>query len=145
MVDVGDVLDGKYRLVRLIGEGGMGVVYEGLHTRIGRRVAVKLLHAHLIASSELATRFLREAQAAATIGSEHIAEVTDFGETGDGAPFLVLEFLEGEDLAEILDREGPMSPERAASLAIQVCRGLAAAHARKIVHRDLKPAKSTST
>lgn len=74
MVDVGDVLDGKYRLVRLIGEGGMGVVYEGLHTRIGRRVAVKLLHPHLIASSELATRFLREAQAAATIDSEHIAE-----------------------------------------------------------------------
>ena len=136
---VGEVVGEKYRLVRLLGEGGMGSVYEARHDVIGRRFAVKFLHAELASHPEILLRFRREAQAAGSLENENIAAVTDFGSSPDGAPYIVMEFLEGEDLAKTLARTGPLPIARAAHILIQVCRGLFAAHGRGIVHRDLKP------
>lgn len=135
---VGEVVGEKYRLVRLLGEGGMGSVYEARHDLIGRRFAVKFLHAELAGHPEILARFRREAQAAGSLENENIAAVTDFG-SHQGAPYIVMEFLEGQDLAKVLAQTGPLSIARASQILIQVCRGLVAAHARGIVHRDLKP------
>ena len=136
---VGKTTGGKYRLVRLLGSGGMGEVYEAQHSAIGRRFAIKFLHPLLAGSSEVVARFQREAQAAGGLENENIAAVVDIGTADDGAPFLVMEYLDGEDLAKLLVRSGPLSVPRAAYIIIQACRGLAAAHSRGIVHRDLKP------
>jgi serine/threonine-protein kinase len=136
---VGRTAGGKYRLVRLLGSGGMGEVYEAQHAAIGRRFAIKFLHPLLTSNSESVARFQREAQAAGGLENENIAAVVDIGTADDGAPFLVMEYLEGEDLAKLLVRSGPLSVPRAAYIIIQACRGLAAAHSRGIVHRDLKP------
>lgn len=136
---VGEVVGEKYRLVRLLGEGGMGTVYEARHDVIGRRFAVKFLHAELAGHPEILARFRREAQAAGSLENENIAAVTDFGTSPDGAPYIVMEFLEGQDLAKVLAQTGPLPIQRAAHILIQVCRGLFAAHGRGIVHRDLKP------
>src|SRR3954451_12430567 len=92
----GEVIEGKYRIVRLLGEGGMGAVYEGENTRIHRRVAIKVLHAGVAAKADAVQRFEREAQAAGRIGSEHIVEVLDLGNLSDGERYMVMEFLEGE-------------------------------------------------
>ena len=136
---MGEVIGEKYRLIRLLGEGGMGTVYEARHDVIGRRFAVKFLHAELAGHPEILARFRREAQAAGSLENENIAAVTDFGTSPDGAPYIVMEFLEGQDLAKVLAQTGPLSIQRAAHIVIQVCRGLFAAHGRGIVHRDLKP------
>jgi serine/threonine-protein kinase len=136
---VGRTAGGKYRLVRLLGSGGMGEVYEAQHSAIGRRFAIKFLHSLLASNGESVARFQREAQAAGGLENENIAAVVDIGTADDGAPFLVMEYLEGEDLAKLLVRGGPLSVPRAAYIIIQACRGLAAAHSRGIVHRDLKP------
>jgi len=136
---VGKTAGGKYRLVRLLGSGGMGEVYEAQHAAIGRRFAIKFLHSLLASNGESVARFQREAQAAGGLENENIAAVVDIGTADDGAPFLVMEYLEGEDLAKLLVRSGPLSVPRAAYIIIQACRGLAAAHSRGIVHRDLKP------
>jgi serine/threonine-protein kinase len=137
---IGEVIADRYELSRLLGSGGMGVVYEARHKLIGRRFALKLLHPQLAQQPSMLTRFQREARAAGALENEHIAAVTDFGFAADGAPYLVMEHLEGEDLAAHLERSGPLPTGRAAALVVQACRGLAAAHARDIVHRDLKPA-----
>ena len=136
---MGEVVGEKYRLVRLLGEGGMGTVYEARHDVIGRRFAVKFLHAELASHPEILARFRREAQAAGSLENENIAAVTDFGTSPDGAPYIVMEFWEGQDLAKVLAQTGPRPVQRAAHILIQVCRGLFAAHGRGIVHRDLKP------
>jgi serine/threonine-protein kinase len=136
---VGKTVAGKYRLVRLVGSGGMGDVYEAQHQGIGRRFAIKFLHQLLAGNSEVVARFQREAQAAGGLENENIAAVVDIGTADDGVPFIVMEYLEGEDLARLLVRSGPLSVPRASFIAIQACRGLAAAHGRGIVHRDLKP------
>jgi len=136
---VGKIVGGKYRLARRLGEGGMGEVYEAQHTVIGRRFAVKFLHAHLAKNAEAMTRFRHEAQAAGGIEHENIGAALDFGEADDGAPYLVMEYLEGQDLAHLLAEEGPLPYTRATYLILQACRGLVAAHGRGIVHRDLKP------
>jgi serine/threonine-protein kinase len=136
----GETVGERYELQRLLGAGGMGAVYEARHKLIGRRCAVKLLHPQYAGQASMLTRFQREARAAASLENEHIAAVTDFGFAGDGVPFLVMERLEGEDLAALLAREGPLPVARAVALVAQACRGLAAAHASDIVHRDLKPA-----
>ena len=138
-LEVGDVVEGKYELVRLIGRGGMGRVFEVRHTLINRRAALKCLHAHLIQDQGIVTRFLHEAQAAAAIGSDYIVDITDAGVTAEGVPYLVMEYLDGEDLSDFIVRQGPLSPERAAHLVLQACRGLIAAHRKGIIHRDLKP------
>jgi serine/threonine-protein kinase len=133
------LVGGKYRVTRLLGKGGMGTVYEARHELIGRRFALKFLHAELAVRADVMARFRREAQAAGALENENIAAVTDFGTAGDGAPYIVMEYLPGEDLARLLARVGQLSAPRAVYAAIQACRGLAAAHASNIVHRDLKP------
>ena len=136
---IGEVFAGKYRIVRLLGEGGMGRVYEAEHTSVGRRFAVKLLRRHLAANEQALARFRREARAAGALENEHIAAVLDFDAAPDGAPFLVMEYLEGRSLGQLLADEGPLPVSRAANALLQVCRGLEAAHAAGILHRDLKP------
>ena len=135
----GKVVGGKYRLSRRLGEGGMGEVYEAQHTVIGRRFAIKFLHAYLAQNPETMTRFRHEAETAGGIEHENIGAALDFGTADDGTPYLVMEYLEGEDLARLLVRNGPLPVARTAYIVIQACRGLTAAHARGIVHRDLKP------
>ncbi|HVV16389.1 MAG TPA: protein kinase [Polyangia bacterium] len=136
----GEILGGKYRLVRVIGEGAMGRVYEAQHAIVGRRFAVKVLQAELAREPALLERFHREARAAGALESENLASIVDFGHTGDGLPYIVMELLVGEDLSKLIEREGPLPVARVVALGVQTCRGLAAAHNAGIVHRDLKPA-----
>jgi len=135
----GVVLQEKYRITRLLGEGGMGAVYEGQHTIIGRKVAVKFLHSELTASEEVVRRFYREAQAAAAIGHSNIIDIYDVGVSGQGEPYLVMEYLEGESLADIIRRSAPLNPGAASAILEPALQALAAAHEKGIVHRDLKP------
>ena len=130
---------GKYRIVRPLGRGGMGAVYEALQTDLNRRVALKVLHPHLAQDPQLVTRFRREAMSAAGLGHPNIVQVTDFGRSEeDGSVFLVMELLEGAPLSAVIDRER-LPPARLAQVAWQVLSALEAAHAAGIVHRDLKP------
>ncbi len=135
----GDLLGDRYRLGREIARGGMGVVHEAEHTTLGHRVAVKFLSDDATNDTQRAARFLREARAAASLKSPHVAKVIDFG-TSNGRPFLVMERLEGEDLHTTLERRGALGVDEAVFLVLQVCEAMAEAHARGIVHRDLKPA-----
>jgi serine/threonine protein kinase len=139
MLSTGDILDGKYRIVRLIGEGGMGAVYEGENTRIHRRVAIKVLHAGVAEQAEAVARFEREAQAAGRIGSDHIVEVLDLGALPNGDRYLVMEFLEGDGLGTRIKSRTRLSPVELYPIAHQLMEGLAAAHGAGIIHRDLKP------
>jgi serine/threonine-protein kinase len=136
---VGQTVCGKYKLVRVLGKGGMGEVYEAQHSVVGRRFAIKFLHPNLAGNTEVVARFQREAQSAGKLENENIAAVVDAGTADDGAPYLVMEYLEGEDLAHLLSRCGPLPVPRAAYIIIQACRGLVSAHEHNIVHRDLKP------
>ena len=135
----GQVLEGKYRIVRLLGKGGMGTVYLGQHTVIGRKVAVKFLHAELAGDAEVVKRFYREAQAAAAIGHKNIIDVMDVGVSSRGEPFMVMEYLEGESLASMLHRTGPIDVGAACGILEPVLFALGAAHEKGIIHRDLKP------
>lgn len=137
-LEIGDVLDGKYKIVRLLGEGGMGAVFEGENTRIHRKVAIKVLHGEVASNEEAMTRFEREAQAAGRIGSEHIVEVLDMGDLPGGERYMVMEFLEGEALSDRI-AHGRMDPKDIARLMVDMLEGLKAAHEAGIVHRDLKP------
>lgn len=136
---LGQVLGDTYEITRLLGEGGMGRVYEARHVRLGRRFAVKVLHSHFVRDPESLARFRREAIAAAAVTSPYVAQVVDVHATRDGCPYLVGELLEGEQLGAVLKREGRLDIPRAVAIARQVCKGLAAAHAAGVVHRDLKP------
>ncbi|MBK6849713.1 MAG: phosphate/phosphite/phosphonate ABC transporter substrate-binding protein [Proteobacteria bacterium] len=138
-VSLSSLLDGKYRLGRLVGEGGMGAVYEAEHTGLGTRVAVKLLNENFVADPRAILRFRREARAAAAIRHENIVAVYDTGTTSEGVPFLVMELLDGESLSAFLRRERATQPTVAAAVACQLLAGLAAAHASGVIHRDLKP------
>jgi len=136
---VGSALAGRYLIVRRIGEGGMGAVYEAKHTVIGKRVAVKVLLEKFHSNRDLVARLLQEARLASSIGHENIVDVTDFGTTDDGRSFVVMEFLEGEPLAQLVMREAPLPVERSLRIARQVASALGAAHAKGIYHRDVKP------
>ena len=136
---IGQVIAEKYRIVRLLGRGGMGEVYEARHVVVGRRFALKFLHDHHARGGDSLSRFLREAQAAGALDSEHIAAALDFDTAADGSPFLLMEYLAGESLAALLTREGRLPVPRAIAILIQVCTGLDVAHRAGIVHRDLKP------
>ncbi len=135
----GEIIDDKYRIVRLIGEGGMGAVYEGENARIHRRVAIKVLHAEVAANGDAVARFEREAQAAGRIGSEHIVEVLDLGTLPSGARYLVMEFMDGDSLSKRIKQRGRLSPQELYPIARQLLEALMAAHGAGIVHRDLKP------
>ena len=135
-----DDLGGRYYVRRLCGEGAMGRVYEAHHIDIGRRVAIKVLHASFHTSADLVERFRREARAASKIGHANIVDVTDSGTTPDGAFYFVMEFLDGTNLEELIDANGPLPVERALLITAQITRALEAAHAADVIHRDLKPA-----
>lgn len=139
-VEVGNILAGKYRVERTIGAGGMGVVVEATDTRLERRVAIKFLLPDYAEHGEAASRFMREARAAVKIKSDHTARVIDVGTMENGSPYMVMEFLEGADVSQILERDGVLSVEDAALYIIQACEAVAEAHSHGIVHRDLKPA-----
>jgi hypothetical protein len=139
-VGPGSVIADRYKLVRQIGEGGWGVVYEAEHLRLGHKVAVKVLRDFVAFDAEAVARFHREAQAVTAIAHPNIVQVIDFGDLPDGAPFMVLEHLEGTDWGAVLEREGPQPLDAVARVLVDVCRALSAAHAKGIVHRDLKPA-----
>lgn len=135
----GEIVAGKYQIVRLLGSGGMGAVYEARHVFLSRRVALKFLHPRMAENAEMVARFQSEAKAAGGLESENLVAVTDFGVTDDHACFLVMEYLDGEDLAHLLERVGPLPVTRAVRIVIQACRGVGVAHRAEIVHRDLKP------
>jgi serine/threonine protein kinase len=140
MPKVGDLIAGKYRLEKVAGEGGMGIVYAAQHLVLRQRVAVKVLLPDAASSELVVERFAREAQAAARIQSEHVARVMDAGATATGAPFLVMEYLEGCDLEELLSVEGPLPLTDVVDYLMQALEALAHAHAVGLVHRDIKPA-----
>ena len=134
----GEILAGKYRVDRVLGQGGMGVVLLATHLQLDQRVAVKLLLEG--ASADVTARFLREARAAVKLKSEHVARVIDVGELPSGAPFMVMEFLDGQDLSQLVRGYGPRAIPEAVDYLLHACEAIAEAHANGIIHRDLKPA-----
>jgi serine/threonine-protein kinase len=138
-LEVGQVLVGKYRVERQIGRGGMGVVLAATHLQLEHLVAIKVLRRDLLEDDKALTRLLSEARAAAKIRSEHVARVLDVGTLENGSPFIVMEYLEGEDLADLLDRQGALEVPQAVQFLLQSCEALAEVHAAEMVHRDLKP------
>ena len=136
---VGRILGDRYRILSRLGQGGMGSIYLAEHVTLGKRMAVKVLRPEYSRDAELLDRFQHEARAASQIGQENIVEVFDFGHTPEGEAYFVMEALDGESLARILHRDGPMPLARAVPVFLQICRALGAAHQRGIVHRDLKP------
>jgi serine/threonine-protein kinase len=138
MLGIGQQI-GNYRIVRQLGAGGMGVVYEAEHPLLGKRVALKVIHRELAQNHEVVTRFFNEARAVNQAGHVHVVDVADFGQTTDGEYFLVMEMLVGRSLADVLERERMLPPARALHIAAQIADGLAAVHDAGIVHRDLKP------
>jgi serine/threonine protein kinase len=137
--EIGSVVAGKYRLLRILGRGGMGVVYEAEHAMTRRRVAVKVLHAHHRQTGDAAKRFINEAQAAGRIQHPNVVEVLDAGEDDDKSLYLVLELLQGHDLATLLMRQRRIDVADTITIIAQVLQALAVAHARGIIHRDIKP------
>jgi serine/threonine-protein kinase len=136
---VGTTLSGRYLVTRKIGQGGMGAVYEATHTLIGKRVAVKVLLEKYARREAIVQRLEQEARLASSCQNEHIIDITDFGTTEDGRTFVVMEYLDGESLAECLSRETRLSEQRILGIVSQAASALAAAHAKGIVHRDIKP------
>ena len=134
-----ELIADKYRLVRLIGRGGMGSVWEARHETLGLRVAIKFIEKEYADSKEARSRFDNEAKAAAKIQSKHLIKIFDHGVTADGKPYIVMELLEGEPLDKRIERLGRMPLQDVARMLHQVARGLARAHAEHIIHRDLKP------
>jgi serine/threonine-protein kinase len=139
-VRVGEVLAGKYRVERVLGVGGMGVVVAATHLQLEERVALKFMLPEAFGAPESVTRFLREARAVVRLKSEHVARVLDVGTLETGSPYIVMEFLDGSDLGGLLDARGPLPIVEVADYVVQACDAIAEAHAQGIVHRDLKPA-----
>jgi eukaryotic-like serine/threonine-protein kinase len=136
----GEILAGKYRVDRVLGVGGMGVVVAAHHIDLDERVAIKFLLPEVLEHGEAVARFAREARAAVKIKSEHVARVTDVGKLENGAPYMVMEYLEGSDLSQWIAQRGALPVEQAVEFLLQACEAIAEAHALGIVHRDLKPA-----
>jgi serine/threonine protein kinase len=138
-VSPGDVLAGKYRVERVLGVGGMGVVVAATHLQLEQLVALKFLLPSALLKPSAVGRFEREARAAVRLRSEHVARVIDVGTMEDGAPYIVMEYLEGRDLGARVDEDGPLSVPEAVDYLLQTCEAVAEAHALGIIHRDLKP------
>ncbi len=137
---VGERVAGKYELKRLLGEGAMGAVYEGVHVDLGKRLAIKLIRREFSENAEIALRFRREARAASAVESDYIAQIFDFGRDPARGLYMIIEYLEGEDLEARLARERWIDERDTVTIGLHVARGLARAHAAGIIHRDLKPA-----
>lgn len=136
----GDTILGKYRVERVIGQGGMGMVVAARHMSLGELFAIKLmLNIEGVTGQQAFDRFLREARICASLKGEHVVKVQDVGELEDGRPYMVMEYLEGQNLGSFLDKKGPMSMQNAAAVILQACDALAEAHRLGIVHRDIKP------
>ena len=136
---IGVIVAGDIELTSVLGSGAMGSVYRGHQRSVGRDVAVKVLHRELSANTDLVTRFKREAKFASKLSHPHVVEVFLAGQLDDGALFIVMEYLDGESLADTLEREGALAVTRALGIALQICDAVGAGHASGIVHRDLKP------
>ena len=139
LTEIGSVLGGRYRLDGLLGQGGMATIYRARDLQLNRDVAVKLLRPEYGRDPDFLARFRQEAQAVASLNHPNIVGVYDFGQDPDGGPFIVMELVDGEDLASILRRTGPLPPRQAARIAAEMAHALAAAHGRGVVHRDVKP------
>ncbi|CAN5255277.1 hypothetical protein BH09MYX1_BH09MYX1_51770 [soil metagenome] len=137
--EIGSVLAGKYRINRVLGQGGMGIVYEALHLRLRQRVAIKMLLPMALAEPELVARFDREARASATLVSPNVATIFDVDTSPDGLPYMVIEYLKGRDLSVELAARGPLPISEAVARVLEACVPIAQAHALGIIHRDLKP------
>jgi len=140
LLQPGSLLAGKYRVERVLGKGAMGVVLLAHHLQLDERVAIKVPLPEALESPEAVARFVREARAAVKIKSEYVARVSDVGTLDTGEPYIVMEYLEGHDLATWLKQRGALPVEQAVEFVLQACEALAEAHSLGIVHRDLKPA-----
>ncbi|MFP5341874.1 MAG: Stk1 family PASTA domain-containing Ser/Thr kinase [Candidatus Limnocylindria bacterium] len=138
MAELGTILGGRYQLIELLGQGGMATIYRATDTQLGREVAVKLLRPEYLRDPDFSSRFRQEAQSAASLSHPNVVTVYDYGEDPSG-PFIVMEYVDGEDLASILRRNGSLPPGQVARIGASVARALQAAHERGIVHRDMKP------
>ena len=138
--EAGEVIGEKYRILRTVGQGGVGVVFEAEHLRLERRVAIKMILPHMSAVPEVVQRFEREARATAKLRSAHVARVFDVDRLAAGTPYIVMEFLNGRDLTSELKDRGPLPIPEAVDLVLQACAAMSEAHRAGIVHRDLKPA-----
>ena len=138
-IKTGNVLNGRYLIEEQLGSGGMGNVYAARHVKLGTRLAIKVLLPELLSDADAIGRFAREARAAAKIADENVVRILDVGQTDSGAPYMVMEFLEGKDGAEYLKEHGRLSIEHAIDVMLQSCAALGAAHAMHIIHRDIKP------
>jgi serine/threonine-protein kinase len=136
---IGQVLDGRYQIEKILGEGGMGLVYKARHVTLGKPLAIKVLRAEVSKDQEIVQRFRQEAQSATAIGNHHIIDISDFGVLPDGSTYFVMEFLDGISLTRAIEPNQPLKSARTIHIAKQLCRALGAAHEIGIVHRDLKP------
>jgi serine/threonine-protein kinase len=136
---VGTTLSGRYRINEKIGEGGMGKIYTAEDERLNKKVVVKVLPSYFAGKDDVIKRFMQEAKMASQIGHENIVDVTDLDKTKEGTPFYVMESLIGEDLGNLIGREGVLAPERIKNIVVQILKALGAAHEKGIVHRDMKP------
>src|SRR3954453_3799450 len=136
---VGSRVDGPYMILGILGRGGMGVVYDGLHEQLGRPVAIKVLSAGIATEPAAIERFLREARTASSLTHGNIVDVTDLGELPDGRPYLVMPKMTGQDLLSLLRQQGPQSPGRVVELLRGAASALDVIHAKGFVHRDVKP------
>ena len=136
---VGSVIADRYHVISKLGEGGMGQVYLAEHVRMGRKSAVKVMNPGMVNDADAISRFNREASNASRISHPNVAAIYDFGETSDGLIYLAMEFVEGEPLTKLIEKEGALPAPRAASIVRQTAEALAVAHDLGIVHRDLKP------
>ena len=136
----GTIIANKYRIERVLGEGGMGIVVQATHLTLDEPVAIKFLRPEIAQDGQSAARFTREAKAALQVKSEHVGKVLDIDRLEDGLPYMVMEFLSGNDLDDQLRSNGPLELSEAVDSVIQACVALAEAHSKGIIHRDIKPA-----
>src|SRR5579863_1614082 len=135
----GEIIGSKYEVERVLGAGGMGVVVAARHLQLGQRVAIKFMLGDAAHEAGAVSRFLREARASAALTSDHVTKVLDVGTLDTGEPYMVMEYLAGVDLAQLVETNGPMAVSDAVGAVLQACEALAEAHLLGIVHRDLKP------